>query len=171
MILLHPATAPDVEFMWQMLYYASHTHHEDGVTIADMKRNPDLVRHLDRWGSRSGDLGLVASVGTRRVGACWLRQMIGLEQQDVTFVDDDTPELVISIEPDMTGQGVGSKLLAEILPLADNTGVTQIVLTARASNPAVALYERNDFKLIERITNRVGTQSVKMIRQAPGPTT
>ena len=158
------ATADDVEFMWQMLYYASHTHHEDGVTIADMQKNPDLIRHLDAWGTRKGDLGLIARTDEHRVGACWLRHMVGHEQQDVTFVDDVTPELVISIVADLTGGGIGSQLLAEILPLADRQGVPQIVLTARASNPAVSLYERHGFVLSERITNRIGTESVKMLR-------
>jgi ribosomal protein S18 acetylase RimI-like enzyme len=91
--------------------------------------------------------------------------MTGHEQQDVTFVDDATPELVISVEPDMTGSGIGSQLLERILLLADNQGLPQIVLTARASNPAVALYERHGFVVVSRITNRVGTQSVKMLRQ------
>jgi ribosomal protein S18 acetylase RimI-like enzyme len=166
--IIAEATTDDVEFMWQMLYYASHTNHEDGVTIADMQRNPDLIRHLDAWGTRKGDLGLIARTPDHRpIGACWLRHMVAHEQQDVTFVDDVTPELVISVEPDMTGSGIGSQLLAQILPLADESGVSQIVLTARASNPAVALYERHDFVLVERITNRVGTKSVKMLRQKP----
>jgi ribosomal protein S18 acetylase RimI-like enzyme len=160
------ATADDVEFMWQMLYYASHTHHEDGVTIADMQKNPDLIRHLDAWGTRKGDLGLIARTSDLTpIGACWLRNMVGHEQQDVTFVDDATPELVISVEPAMTGSGIGSQLLERILLLADNQGLPQIVLTARASNPAVPLYERHGFAVVSRITNRVGSQSVKMLRQ------
>jgi ribosomal protein S18 acetylase RimI-like enzyme len=90
--------------------------------------------------------------------------MVGHEQSDVTFVDEVTPELVISIVPELTGGGIGSHLLTEILPLADQQGVPQIVLTARASNPAISLYERHGFVLSERITNRVGTESVKMLR-------
>ena len=163
-ILIAEATTDDIEFMWQMLYYASHTHHEDGVTIADMLNNPDLVRHLDAWGTRKGDLGIIARTAEQRVGACWLRRMVGHEQSDVTFVDEVTPELVISIVPELTGGGIGSHLLTEILPLADQQGVPQIVLTARASNPAISLYERHGFVLSERITNRVGTESVKMLR-------
>jgi ribosomal protein S18 acetylase RimI-like enzyme len=166
MALIAAAQPGDVDFMWHMLYYASHTHHEHGVTIADMQKNPDLIRHLDSWGTRKGDLGLIARTsGLTPIGACWLRNMTGHEQQDVTFVDDATPELVISVEPDMTGSGIGSQLLERILLLADNQGLPQIVLTARASNPAVALYERHGFVVVSRITNRVGTQSVKMLRQ------
>ncbi len=160
MIAIDQATAADLEFLWRMLFYASHSHHEDGVSVSDIKRNPDLVRHLDDWGRRPGDLGLVAWAGNQPVGACWMRHLIGDEQNDVTFVDDTTPELVIAIEPDH----IGGRLLQELLALADSNGVDQIVLTARDSNPAVALYERHGFAVVERIVNRVGSGSVKMIR-------
>lgn len=156
-----------------MLYYASYTDREDGVSIDDMKANPDLIRHLGDWGSRSGDVALVALDKTAResklVGACWLRHMIDHEQEDVTFVDEHTPELVISVQPDIIGRGAGSRLLNRILQLADDDNVGQIVLTARATNPAVTLYERHGFETIERITNRVGTESVKMLRVKPAP--
>ena len=47
--------------MWHMLYYASYTDREDGVTLDDMKSNPDLIRHLDDWGNRTGDIALIAA--------------------------------------------------------------------------------------------------------------
>ena len=172
-IELRPATADDVDFMWHMLYYASYTDREDGVTLDDMKSNPDLIRHLDDWGNRTGDIALIAVDKTGResrlVGASWLRHMIGHEQQDVTFVDEHTPELVISVVPEIIGRGAGSRLMSEILHIADGYGIRQVVLSARASNPAVTLYERHGFEIIERITNRVGTESVKMLRVTPSP--
>ena len=172
-IELRPATADDIDFMWQMLYYASYSDKEDGVGLDDIKADPDLIRHLDDWGNREGDIALIALDKTGResqlVGASWLRHMIGHEQQDVSFVDEDTPELVISVTPGMTGRGAGSRLLSEILHVADGNGIKQIVLTARASNEAVTLYERYGFEIIERITNRVGTESVKMLRVKPAP--
>jgi len=167
-IELRAATSDDVDFMWQMLFYASHSDHEDGTTLDDIKKNPDLIRHLVGWGERDGDVGLIAldCTGLTRVpvGAAWIRRMIGHEQDDVTFVDDATPELVISVEPDLIGRGAGSRLITRILQLADDAEIDQIVLTARASNPAVPLYERHGFETTERITNRVGTDSVKMLR-------
>ena len=164
MVRITPATAADVDFMWQMLYYASYTHHEDGVTVADMRQNPDLIRHLDGWMTRPGDRGVIARIDDGPVGACWLRHLVGHEQADVSFVDDATPELVIAVEPDLTGTGIGTQLLDEMLRTADANGVAQIVLTARAANPAVSLYARCGFVVTERITNRVGTESVKMVR-------
>lgn len=38
-----------------------------------------------------------------------------------------------------------------------------VVLSVRASSPAIGLYRRLGFRNVGGITNRVGTQSVKMI--------
>ncbi len=159
-----PVTGDDSDFLWQMLYYASHSHHEPDTSMDDIQRNPDLTRHVVGWGERPGDIGLIARHDARPVGACWVRRLIGDEQRDVTFVDAETPELVIAVEPDIIGTGVGTLLLRNVLALADAAGVEQIVLTARETNPAVALYQRHDFVVAERIVNRVGTGSVKMVR-------
>ena len=164
MLRIEPAAADDVDFLWEMLFYASHSHHERGVTIEDIKKNPDLIRHLGGWG-RAGDVAVIARLGDRRVGACWLRLFLPSESNDVTYFDAVTPELVISVEPDLTGTGVGSALLERVLADADAGGPRTIVLSARASNPAIALYERHGFEVIDTVVNRVGSLSVKMLRR------
>lgn len=164
MLTISPAGVDDIEFMWQMLFYASHSHHEPGRTLADIRHDPDLTRHVEGWGERAGDLGVIASRDGRPVGACWVRRLVGHEQADVTFVDDETPELVIAVEPDQIGGGVGTRLLGDLLERTDAVHVAKVVLTARSSNPAISLYERHGFDLVETIVNRVGTESVKMIR-------
>lgn len=168
MIDIRPAEPRDTDFMWEMLFYASHSHDEPGVTLADIKQNPDLTRHLAGWG-REGDAGLIADRSGTPMGACWLRRFLPAESDDVSYYDLDTPELVIAVDPDATGHGIGTQLLIAMLDLADTTHVPRIVLTARAANPAIALYERHGFDTIERITNRVGTESVKMLRASPTP--
>lgn len=149
--------------MWQMLFYASHSHDEPGVTLADIKQNPDLTRHLAGWG-RDGDAGLIAARDETPVAACWLRRFLPSESGDVSYYDETTPELVIAVDIGATGQGIGTQLFVEMLVRADDSGLPRIVLTARAENPAIRLYERHGFVAIDRITNRVGTESVKMLR-------
>jgi len=167
MITCSPATTDDVDFMWQMLYYASWSDRQDGVTLDDVRANPDLSRHLSDWGTREGDVGMIARDADRRVGACWVRRLIGEERRDPTYVDEETPELAIAVEPDTIGSGVGGRLLVALLDATDSSGVPQVVLTTRATNPAVSLYERHGFVETQRITNRIGTESLKMIRRRP----
>lgn len=167
MLECSPATADDTDFLWQMLYYASWSEREDAVSIDDVKANPHLSRHLVGWGTRTGDIAVIARDNARPVGACWIRHLVGDERADPTFVDDETPELAIAVEPDTIGTGVGTALLATTLAIADGQGTPTVVLTTRATNPAVSLYERHGFVEVERIGNRVGTQSIKMVRRRP----
>lgn len=156
--------AGDVEFLWEMVYWAAHVDEDDGVTLDDIRRDPDLVGHVDGYG-RDGDLGVIAEIDGRPVGAAWLRRFVPGVSDFSVFVDDDTPELVIAVLPEHVGAGVGSVLLAGLFDRADDV-VTQMVLSVRADNPAVRLYERVGFREIRRIVNRVGTESLQMTRAA-----
>jgi ribosomal protein S18 acetylase RimI-like enzyme len=71
--------------------------------------------------------------------------------------------LAIAVEEGYEGRGVGSVLLQALLARG---GDRAIVLTARATNPALRLYERFGFETVATITSRVGTPSVKMLRPA-----
>ena len=163
---IRPIEVGDTEFLWEMVYWAAHVDEDDGVSRDDIRSDPDLIGHVDDWG-RDGDIGLVAHVDDRLVGAAWLRLMVPGISDFSVFVDEHTPELVIAISPDALGRGIGSLLLRELFERADDRYAT-VVLSSRADNPAVRLYERFGFVVTDRIVNRVGTESVKMIRSAPG---
>lgn len=148
-----------------MLFYAAHADEQPGATVASIKRDPDVDRYLRDWG-RVGDLGLVATKGTSPVGAAWLRLFTEDETSLATFVAPDVPELAIAVAPDSVGLGIGSVLLGRLLGQADRGGVPAIVLSARADNRAIGLYERHGFVETDRIVNRVGSESIKMVRHA-----
>ena len=133
-----------------------HEVHEDAV-----RRNPDLARYLDGWG-RDGDLGVIAEL-ERPGGAAWVR-MWNSTSHGYAYVDDITPELVVGVEPEPRGRGVGTLLLTALLDrLALRYG--RVALTVRLDNPALRLYERLGFRVLEgsAVKNRVGGTSVIMI--------
>lgn len=162
---LRLVTANDEEFLWEMVYWAAHVDEDDGVSADDIRRDPDLVGHVVEFG-RHGDLGLIAEVGGRPIGAAWLRLFVPGVSDFSVFVDDRTPELVIAVAPEHIGVGVGSKLLSALLARADDV-FDSVVLSTRADNPAVRLYRRHGFRETDRIVNRVGTESLKMLRRLP----
>jgi ribosomal protein S18 acetylase RimI-like enzyme len=158
-------TADDVEFLWQMLYWAAHAD-EDGVGQDDIRRDPNLIGYVTGWGRR-GDLGVIAEIGGRRVGAAWLRLFDPDTSDHRAFVDDLTPELAAAVAPEHHGRGLGTMMLATLFEHADPTFPAS-VLSVRADNPAVRLYLRFGYREIDRIVNRVGTESLRMIRPAEG---
>lgn len=164
--MLRPVTDADEEVLWAMLFLAAHADEQPGATPMSVRTDPDLQRYVVGWG-RAGDRGVIAVERGVDVGAAWLRRFAPHETHLVTFVAPEVPELAIAVAAGFAGRGLGSAMLVELLAQADRAGVPEIVLSVRATNPALRLYERFGFVAIDRIVNRVGTESVKMLRRRP----
>ncbi len=158
---IRPITADDEAFLWQMLYYAAHMHEEDGKTVVDAMQNPTLALYVTGWG-RPGDLGfLAAEVPTgKALGAGWVRLFTG-ENKAYSPTDDDTPELAIALLPAYLNQGIGTALLRHLIDAA-HPHYPGLALSVRADNPALHLYQRCGFVVVNQIINRVGGMSYDM---------
>jgi ribosomal protein S18 acetylase RimI-like enzyme len=162
-VVMRPAVVEDIDFLWSMLFLASHADEQRGATAQTIQGDPDLAPYLSGWNTDAG-IGLVAVRTGVRIGAAWLRPFRDQEAHLVTYVDDDTPELVIAVEPKSIGCGVGSLLLCALMEAADQAAIRGVVLTVRSDNPAARLYQRHGFVEVDQLVNRVGTRSLKMIR-------
>lgn len=61
---------------------------------------------------------------------------------------DDEELLTITVRPDATGQGLGKRLMQEVLAGAEQRHARQIFLEVRQSNQiAISLYEQMGFKM------------------------
>ncbi len=161
-VSVRAVTQNDVPFLWEMLFYAARMS-QDGATSPEPARNdPHLNIYVKDWGRR-GDFGVIAYdvESSRDLGAAWVR-LLTEDRSHYGYYDDDTPELAIATLPEVTGQGVGSIMLAALVD-ALKEQVPAIVLTVRSDNPAKRLYERFGFVTIDEVTNRVGTTSSKML--------
>jgi ribosomal protein S18 acetylase RimI-like enzyme len=162
-VIMRPAVVEDINFLWSMLFLASHADEQRGATARTIQGDPDLAPYLAGWDTDAG-IGMVAVRSGVRIGAAWLRPFRDQEAHLVTYVDDDTPELVIAVEPKSIGCGVGSVLLCALIEAADQAAIPCVVLTVRSDSPAARLYQRHGFVEVDQLVNRVGTRSVKMIR-------
>ena len=159
------ATENDRSVLWSMLVHAAYVAEDGRDRVEEVQRDPALARYVDGW-PRVGDVGVVAHAGGVAIGAAWLRLLVGDDQRSPAFVDERTPEIAVAVTPGTEGRGVGTRLLTELLARAD-AQYEQTTLNARADNPAVRLYERLGFLTIGVIVNRVGSESVKMVRPRP----
>ncbi|MFE9751069.1 GNAT family N-acetyltransferase [Saccharothrix saharensis] len=154
-------TPADEAFLWLMLFHASRSDAEEGVTPDDLKHDPELARYAENWG-RPGDLGVVCERSGEPLGAAWLRLPVGTGRLAPGFVADDVPELAIATRPGHEGRGIGTRMLRALIGHAAGR-YPAITLNVRLDNPAIALYRRFGFTDFDVLTNRVGTTSVKML--------
>ena len=136
--MIRNGSAADVPFMRSMLPHAY------GWRVNAFEADIPLTRYVDNWG-REGDLALIATETGHRVGAAWFRTFRSGEP-GYGFVDEQTPELTISIVPSRRRHGVGQELLDALLEKARAAGHTAVSLSVEADSPAVAFYERNGFE-------------------------
>jgi ribosomal protein S18 acetylase RimI-like enzyme len=161
-VSIRKITSDDVPFLWEMLYYAAWMSKDGHTSYEPAMDDPHLNIYVKEWG-KPGDQGVIAfdSKSSRQLGAAWIR-LLTEDKSNYGYYDDETPELAIATFPDVTGQGVGSAMLDALFQQARGH-VPAIVLTVRSTNPAKRLYERFGFQVIDEVTNRVGTRSIKML--------
>jgi ribosomal protein S18 acetylase RimI-like enzyme len=139
---LSPADEP---FLWDMLYLAIHVPDGSPPPLREIIHSPDLARYVDGWG-RPDDGGFLALVGDKPAGAVWLRMLTG-ENKGYGYVDDDTPELSISVKSEYQGRGIGRELMSRALESAISR-YPGVCLSVSRGNAAVRLYESCGFVVV-----------------------
>lgn len=146
MLRFRALTANDQEKLWHWLHIALWDPPPAGLRPIEVLQTPGVRIYAEQWGHAS-DVGVVAQVDNLDVGACWMRQLpfeVGL-----AFVDETTPQLGISLEPEYQRQGIGYSMMQAALDAARAARHTQVSLTVHPENPAIRLYERCGFRKIE----------------------
>ena len=110
----------------------------------DIVERPELRVYTDDFGIRQGDNCLVAVIDNKVVGAVWTRIM-----DDYGHVDDDTPSFAISLHKDYRGQGIGTRLMEEMLSLLKSQGFKKASLAVQKANYAVRMYEKVGFHTVD----------------------
>jgi len=113
------------------------------LSVADALDVPEVARYIVGFG-RDGDLGLIAELDGRQVGAAWYR-LFTVQEPGYGFVDAATPELGIAVVPAARRRGVATALLEALAAAARRDGIGALSLSVNADNPSRRLYERAGF--------------------------
>jgi ribosomal protein S18 acetylase RimI-like enzyme len=143
--VIRPLTAADEPILWEMLYQALQT--SEGAPPRDIVRRPEFARYVEGWG-RAGDTGFVACDAEKKdelLGAVWFRSPTAERTSDET---EATPELAFAVKPGHRRHGIGAALLTQLVKA--NPQHSAISIRAPANNPAVRLYERFGFKVVQQ---------------------
>ena len=146
--LLRKATPADIGFLREMLYEAAFWRPgQERPPREEALARPELAKILHGWG-REGDTAILAvTTEVSQVGAAWYRLWTE-EDHSFGYVSPEVPELGIAVAATHRGQGIGTRLLAAILGLAAEQGVSRVSLSVERDNPAFLLYKRYGFTTI-----------------------
>lgn len=117
----------------------------DGVEIPQKNiiNNPELKLYYDNFGQSKDDNCLVAEIDGKIVGAVWTRIM-----NDYGHIDDLTPSLAISLYKGYRRQGIGTRLMLEMIKLLKDIGYKNISLSVQKLNYAYKMYLNVGFSIV-----------------------
>ena len=107
----------------------------------------ELKLYYEDFGAGKADFSLVAENDGKVVGAVWTRIM-----NDYGHVDYETPSFAISLNKEYHGQGIGTKLMKEMLGLLKEKGYKRASLAVQKANYAVKMYQNVVFKTVDEYT-------------------
>jgi ribosomal protein S18 acetylase RimI-like enzyme len=144
-------TAADEPILWEMLYQGLQTTGGEAGPSRDMIRRPEFARYVKGWG-RVGDTGFLArdTNSGELLGAVWMRSPARARRE--------TPELALAVKPGHRRRGIGATLLTQLVKA--NSQHSSVSIRGSANNPAVRLYERFGFKVVQQ-----SEQAVTMSRK------
>jgi ribosomal protein S18 acetylase RimI-like enzyme len=116
-------------------------------TADQVMADPRYALYLAGW-PRRGDYGLVAE-HDGPVGAAWYRTYTE-GNHGYGFVADDVPELSIAVVASHRHQGIGRRLLVELIEASVAQGYRAMSLSVVEDNPARGLYESTGFVPVEK---------------------
>ena len=143
-----PAEAEDFTFLGTMLGEAAVWRPEKATPTADeVLADPRYSMYLSGW-ARKGDYGLIAEEN-EPLGAAWYRSYTE-RNHGHGFVAEDVPELSIAVIESRRHEGIGRRLLVDLIDASVAQGYSALSLSVADANPARSLYESVGFVYLER---------------------
>ena len=137
----------DFTFLATMLGEAAVWRPDKPTPTADqVLADPRYSMYLAGW-PRPGDYGLIAEQDAP-VGAAWYRTYTEASH-GYGFVTEGIPELSIAVIASRRHEGIGRRLLVNLINASESQGYAGLSLSVREANPARRLYESVGFIPVE----------------------
>ena len=134
--------------------------------VRSIINEPEIFIYIKDFGTQPGDFGVVAQQNGQIIGAAWTRIIPSTESwRAYGHIDDETPELAISVLPEFRGYGVGNKLMKKLFDILRNNGCKQTSLSVQKDNPAVRLYQRLGYELSGERLDHAGHEDYLMVKK------
>jgi len=134
----------ETEILKDFLYEAIFIPEGMELPPREIIEQPELKLYYDGFGIGEADFCIVADDEGKVIGAVWTRIM-----NDYGHVDEETPSFAISLYKEYRGQGIGTKLMKEMLNLLKEKGYKRASLAVQKANYAVKMYQNVGFKVVD----------------------
>ena len=121
---------------------------------------PEIYIYVDGFGGKAGDIGVVAEANGKIVGAAWTRVIPAYGH-----IDENTPELAISVLADYRSQNIGTMLMNRLFDLLRERGYRRTSLSVQQNNPAVRFYKRLGYVITDEKLDHAGHEDFIMIKE------
>lgn len=108
---------------------------------------PELAVYIEDFG-QPDDVCLVAESQGHILGAVWTRILAG-KVKGYGNIDDGTPEFAISVKKEFRHQGIGSRLMQEMIALLKDKGYEKTSLSVNKDNYAYQMYRNLGFRVVK----------------------
>ena len=143
-MILRELKENETEILKDFLYEAIFIPEGMELPPRDIIEQPELKLYYDGFGIGEADFCIVADDEGKVIGAVWTRIM-----NDYGHVDEETPSFAISLYKEYRGQGIGTKLMKEMLYLLKEKGYKRASLAVQKENYAVKMYENVGFRAVD----------------------
>jgi len=119
---------------------------------------PEIYVYIEGFGGK-GDRGVVAEHNGEIVGMAWTRIIPAYGH-----IDNDTPELAISVLAGYRSRGVGANMMARLFQLLRAGGYRRTSLSVQKDNPAVRFYQRLGYEITGDKLDHAGHEDYIMVK-------
>ena len=139
-IEIRPIRPEEYLLLKEFLYDAIYLPEGAAPPPREIVNQPELAVYMTDFG-QPDDLCLLAEACGHILGAAWTRILAG-KVKGYGNVDDHTPEFAISVKKGFRSQGIGSKLMQEMIALLKNKGYEKVSLSVNKDNYAYRMYQK-----------------------------
>lgn len=146
-VIVRPIRAEEYPMLEDFLYDAIFQPGGSELLPKEIIHQPELYVYISNFGE-SGDVCFVAESERKAVGAVWTRILSG-KVPGYGNIDDSTPEFAISVKKEYRGQGIGKRLMKEMILFLKEQGIKRASLSVDKENYAFHMYEKLGFHVLE----------------------
>lgn len=134
----------DRQLLREFLYMALFVPEGEDPFPESILDKPEIAKYINNWGMLKEDVGYKAIKDGQVIGVVWGR-IFKLPNTGYGFVDEETPEITVAVNPEFRRQGIGARLMKAIEDEYKSIGIKAISLSVDNRNDAKKLYEKLDY--------------------------